>query len=199
LNSEWDGIIYFHQKKVFDNQPKPEGLIRDYEGKETMSAYTVLWIVSAVALFIGLRDIFRILPRRPTITNLVICLLGFCFFCLGLGMSALFDEKDVPPPAPYADNNKAVLATVKEGDLLLCTDPASSQVKQVLVIKFISPDKTFIQGRGMDKRGSFEDSFFRADRSNCQLSEPIRDPIKVRLKVGEIVLDGLNPPSPAPK
>ncbi len=167
-----------------------------------MSAYTVLWIVSAVALFIGLRDIFRILPRRPTITNLVICLLGFCFFCLGLGMSALFDEKDVPPPAPYADNNKAVLATVKEGDLLLCTDPASGQVKRAVLVRSAneSPQSnpfwglSIREGYVVDMRGWASDIF-----EGCQLSPPIRGTQLVDERIGKIVRLGLNPPSPAPK
>ena len=159
--------------------------------------FQVIAIATFGAMFAwDVYNISRPTSKRGSKTITIMAILGM------MGLSYyLFPvtDKAPPPPAPFAEHNTTVLATVKEGDLLLCTDPASSQVKQVLVIKFISPDKTFIQGRGMDKRGSFEDSFFRADRSNCQLSEPIRDPIKVRLKVGEIVLDGLNPPSPAPK
>ena len=164
-----------------------------------MSAYTVLWIVSAVVLFIGLRDIFRILPRRPTITNLVICLLGFCFFCLGLGMSASFDEEDVPPPAPYAEHNKAVLATVKEGDLILCTDPASGQVKRAVLVRSAneSPQSnpfwglSISEGYAGDMRGWASDIF-----EGCQLSPPIRGTQLVDERIGRIVRLGLNPPTP---
>ncbi|MBP7811586.1 MAG: hypothetical protein KA054_01935, partial [Candidatus Moranbacteria bacterium] len=124
--------------------------------------FQVIAIATFGAMFAwAVYDISRPTSKRGSKTITIMAILGM------MGLSYyLFPvtDKAPPPPAPFAEHNTTVLATVKEGDLILCTDPASSQVKQVLVIKFISPDKTFIQGRGMDKRGSFEDSFFRADR-----------------------------------
>lgn len=127
--------------------------------------------------------------------NAVICLLGLCLLCLG--MLIFFDEEDVPP-APYAENNAAVLATVKEGDLVLCADPTTGQVKRAVLIHSVSPDdKTIAYGIGVyEGREVFEAVIFRSRSAKCKLSEPIRDPRLANERIGEIIRSGLNPPPP---
>ncbi|MDQ5901852.1 MAG: hypothetical protein QG606_68 [Patescibacteria group bacterium] len=160
-----------------------------------MSAHIVLWFVSGSMLLIGFYDIFRNLPKRHIVMNAVICLLGFCLLCLG--MLIFFDEEDVPP-ASFAQVNTAVLATVKEGDLILCTDPATGQVKRAVLIHSVSPDdKTIAYGIGVyEGREVFEAVIFRSRSAKCKLSEPIRDPRLANERIGEIIRSGLNPPSP---
>ena len=99
-----------------------------------MSAHIVLWLVSGSMLLIGFYNIFRNLPRRHIVINAVICLLGLCLLCLG--MFIFFDKEDVPP-APYAEHNAAVLATVKEDDLLLCTDPKDKRIMHALLVRVV--------------------------------------------------------------
>lgn len=127
--------------------------------------------------------------------NAVICLLGLCLLCLG--MLIFFDEEDMPP-ASFAQVNTAVLATVKEGDLILCTDPATGQVKRAVLIHSVSPDdKTIAYGIGVyEGREVFEAVIFRSRSAKCKLSEPIRDPRLANERIGEIIRSGLNPPTP---
>ncbi len=127
--------------------------------------------------------------------NAVICLLGLCLLCLG--MLIFFDEEDVPP-ASFAQVNTAVMATVKEGDFVLCADPATGQVKRAVLIHSVSPDdKTIAYGIGVyEGREVFEAVIFRSRSAKCKLSEPIRDPRLANERIGEIIRSGLNPPSP---
>lgn len=131
--------------------------------------------------------------------NAVICLLGLCLLCLG--MLIFFDEEDMSPPAPYADNNKAVLATVKEGDLVLCTNPATSQVTHALLAESSAPQgsRVIIHGNFLNKQslfrtnGGIHTSYF--DRCRVEI---FRDDGlgSVDQKIGQIIRFGLNPPPP---
>ena len=124
------------------------------------------------------------------------CLLGLCLLCLG--MLIFFDEEDVPP-ASFAQVNTAVMATVKEGDFVLCADPATDQVKRAVLIHSVSPDdKTIAYGIGVyEGREVFEAVIFRSRSAKCKLSEPIRDPRLANERIGEIIRSGLNPPLPS--
>ena len=146
------------------------------------------------ALAWAIRDIYRATtPKRSLRTNLAIATVAI------LGTVVVFTyEKPEVPSTSFTQVNTAVLATVKEGDLILCTDPATGQVKRAVLIHSVSPDdKTIAYGIGVyEGREVFEAVIFRSRSAKCKLSEPIRDPRLANERIGEIIRSGLNPPSP---
>lgn len=109
--------------------------------------------------------------------------------------------KEATPPASFAQANAAVLATVKEGDLILCADPATNQVRYALLVESSVPQesKVLIHGYFMNKYSTFRTnrgilpSYF----DTCRV-EAFRDNGlgSVDQKIGKIIRSGLNPPSP---
>ncbi len=159
----------------------------------------MLWLVSGSMLLIGFYDIFRNLPRRHIVMNAVICLLGLCLLCLG--MLIFFDEEDMSPPAPYADNNKAVLATVKEGDLVICTNPATGQVTHALLAESSAHQgsKVILHGNFLNRQSLFRTNggIYTSYFDKCRV-EAFRDDGlgSVDRRIGQIIRSGLNPPPP---
>ena len=141
-------------------------------------------------------NISRPTSKRGSKTITIMAILGM------MGLSYyLFPvtDKAPPPPAPFAEHNTTVLATVKEGDLILCTDPASGQVKRAVLVRSAneSPQSnpfwglSISEGYAGDMRGWASDIF-----EGCQLSPPIRGTQLVDERIGRIVRLGLNPPTP---
>lgn len=109
-------------------------------------------------------------------------------------------DKAPPPPALFAEHNTTVLATVKKGDLILCTDPETNQVRQALLIQSVIWyfHGFTIYGNFLDKNvfretGRLYPSYF----DKCQV-EAFRDDglSGIDQKIGKIIRSGLNPPSP---
>lgn len=112
----------------------------------------------------------------------------------------LFPVTDKAPPALFAEHNTTVLATVKKGDLILCTDPETNQARQALLIQSVIWDSrgVTIYGNFLDKdvfreTGGLYPSYF----DKCQV-EAFRDDglSSIDQKIGKIIRSGLNPPSP---
>lgn len=73
------------------------------------------------------------------------------FWVLVIPVSLLITIPSMTPtatPTSFAQANAAVLATVQEGDLILCTDPATNQVKRAVLIRSAneSPQSNPFQG-----------------------------------------------------
>lgn len=120
-----------------------------------------------------------------------------------LGAVVVFTyEKPEVPSTSFTQANTAVLAIVKEGDLILCTDPATNQVRYALLVESsVSRESTvLIHGYFMDKyslprtNGGIPSSYF----DQCRV-EAFRDDRlgSVDRKIGKIVRLGLNPPLPS--
>ena len=105
------------------------------------------------------------------------------------------------PPAPYADNNKAVLATVKEGDLVICTNPATGQVTHALLAESSAHQgsKVILHGNFLNRQSLFRTNggIYTSYFDKCRV-EAFRDDGlgSVDRRIGQIIRSGLNPPPP---
>lgn len=162
-----------------------------------MSMSIVFLVISGILLFIGFPDIVRSLPKRHIITNVVMCTVGFCFLYLGM---LTFTEKNTPPNT-FVQANTAVLATVKEGDLILCTDPETNQVKYALLVESSAPQgsKVILHGNFLNRQSLFQTNggIYTSYFDKCRV-EAFRDDGlgSIDQKIGKIIRSGLNPPSP---
>ena len=110
-------------------------------------------------------------------------------------------EKPEVPSTSFTQVNTAVLATVKKGDFILCTDPETNQVRQALLIRSVIWDS-----RGVTIHGNFldKDVFRETDSgiypsyfNGCQVEVLSDDGLgSVDKRIGRIVRLGLNPPPP---
>ena len=147
------------------------------------------------ALAWAIRDIYRATTlKRSLRTNLAIATVAI----LGTVVVFIYEKPEVPSTS-FTQVNTAVLATVKKGDFILCTDPASGQVKRAVLVRSSneSPQSnpfwglSIREGYVVDMRGWASDIF-----EGCQLSPPIRGTQLVDERIGRIVRLGLNPPTP---
>ena len=120
--------------------------------------------------------------------------------CFGAVVLFTYEQPEVPSTS-FTQLNTAVLATVKKGDLILCTDPETNQVRQALLIQSIIWDSrgVTIYGNFLDKdvfreTGGLYPSYF----DKCQV-EAFRDDglSSIDQKIGKIIRSGLNPPLPS--
>ena len=149
------------------------------------------------ALAWAIRDIYRATtPKRSLRTNLAIATVAI------LGTVVVFTyEKPEVPSTSFTQVNTAVLATVKKGDFILCTDPETNQVRQALLIRSVIWDS-----RGVTIHGNFldKDVFRETDSgiypsyfNGCQVEVLSDDGLgSVDKRIGRIVRLGLNPPPP---
>ncbi len=154
-------------------------------------------LVCIAACFCGADDISKSTPKRKRQTNLTIMALA----CLGAFLVIFYYFKTPTTPAPYVEHNAAVLATVKEGDLVLCTNPATGQVTHALLAESSAPQgsRVIIHGNFLNKQslfrtnGGIHTSYF--DRCRVEI---FRDDGlgSVDQKIGQIIRFGLNPPPP---
>ena len=143
-------------------------------------------------------NISRPTSKRGSKTITIMAILGM------MGLSYyLFPvtDKAPPPPAPYAETNAAVLAMVKKGDLILCTDPATSRVTHALLVQSVAKDprSVTIHGRFLDKDvfRETDSGIYPSYFNGCQV-EAFRDDrlSGIDQKIGKIIRFGLNPPPP---
>ena len=202
-----DGITNSIRKRSLTTNPKPEGLIRDYEREHTMSP-AVSWFIWSIALpaacfaalALAIRDIYRATtPKRSLRTNLAIATVAI------LGAVVVFTyEKPEVPSTSFTQINTAVLATVKEGDLILCTDPASGQVMRAMLVRSVISDAhtTYnkIHGHFLDQKVFRETNtgIYPSYFNGCQVEILSDDGLgSVDQKIGKIIRLGLNPPLPS--
>ena len=149
------------------------------------------------ALAWAIRDIYRATTlKRSLRTNLAIATVAI----LGTVVVFIYEKPEVPSTS-FTQVNTAVLATVKKGDFILCTDPETNQVRQALLIRSVIWDS-----RGVTIHGNFldKDVFRETDSgiypsyfNGCQVEVLSDDGLgSVDKRIGRIVRLGLNPPPP---
>ena len=144
---------------------------------------------------------FRTTQRRSPGTNIMIMLVAIAevlFFTLP------FTSNKATPPNPLVEANKTVLATVKKGDLLLCTDPVSGQVMRAMLVRSVISDAhtTYnkIHGHFLDQEvfretnTGISPSYFNGCRVEILSDDGLGS---VDQKIGKIIRLGLNPPLPS--
>lgn len=142
-------------------------------------------------------NISRPTSKRGSKTITIMAILGM------MGLSYyLFPvtDKAPPPPAPFAEHNTTVLATVKEGDLILCTDPASDKVQSAFLLRSIFPvrfSSVSFHGILINRSTASAVDVFSSYFDRCRF-EVLRDDGlgNVDQKIGKIIRFGLNPPPP---
>ncbi len=194
----------WHIQKIFDKNAHTGGIDPEYERKHTMSPGISLYVyfVGPLLAFIGIflwtvNDLFRPKAKRSYRTNVVIAAMA----SVGVILTYSLNSNDSHITSSFTQANTAVLATVKEGDLILCADPATNQVRYALLVESSVPQesKELIHGYFMNKYSTFRTnrgilpSYF----DTCRV-EAFRDNGlgSVDQKIGKIIRSGLNPPSP---
>jgi hypothetical protein len=158
------------------------------------ACFIVLPAVGFVIIGFAVRSYFRPTSEKEKKTIVAILVLT------GLLTYYLFTDKAPPPPAPFAEHNTTVLATVKEGDLILCTDPASDKVQSAFLLRSIFPVRfsgVSFHGILINRSTASAVDVFSSYFDRCRF-EVLRDDGlgNVDQKIGKIIRFGLNPQPP---
>ena len=196
----------WHIQKIFDKNAQTGGIDPEYERKHTMSPGISLYVyfVGPLLAFIGIflwtvNDLFRPKAKRSYRTNVVIAAMA----SVGVILTYSLNSNDSHITSSFTQANTAVLATVKKGDLVLCTDPASGRVMQAMLVRSVVSDAhtTYnkIHGHFLDQEvfRETDSGIYPSYFNRCQV-EAFRDDglSSIDQKIGKIIRSGLNPPSP---